>query len=235
MNTCLVKDCNTKRRYTDYCIKHWRAWKKYGDPLGRHPLAKGRFKECIVENCDKKPVGNGYCRNHYYQLKRRGTTELLHRPTPEERYHSGYIKKGENECWNWIKSFNLNGYGKFHMSINGKKKSLVASRYGWELINGNIPDGLLVCHSCDNPPCQNPKHWFLGTSKDNTQDMIKKNRLHDQRGELNGVAKVTAIQVIEIRKRYPLDGISQAKLGKEYGLTQSGIKAILHRDTWKHI
>ncbi len=73
-----------------------------------------------------------------------------------------------NKCWEWTGLRHKQGYGKF--------KGLGVHRIFYELYKGKIPDGMLVCHSCDNPPCCNPKHLFLGTHKDNMQDMIKKNR-----------------------------------------------------------
>jgi hypothetical protein len=73
------------------------------------------------------------------------------------------------------------GYGSFGVS---KKKSTQAHRFSWYLTNGEIPDGIYVCHKCDNPPCCNPKHLFLGTAKDNADDMRAKGRYwRDKRNE----------------------------------------------------
>ena len=76
------------------------------------------------------------------------------------------------DCWLWLGSVNNYGYG----TLGHNKKVILAHRYAWEITNGAIPDGLLVCHSCDNPPCVNPDHLFLGTHTDNLNDCISKGR-----------------------------------------------------------
>lgn len=75
---------------------------------------------------------------------------------------------GENACWNWTAAKLPHGYGKL--------QSMLSHRASWKIHFGEIPSGLLVCHKCDNPSCVNPNHLFLGTHKQNTQDMVKKGR-----------------------------------------------------------
>ena len=81
---------------------------------------------------------------------------------------------GPDECWEWTAGTYLKGlkYGRFQ--FEGKAKS--AHRVAYILTNGDIPDDMFVCHTCDNPACCNPKHLWLGSAKDNTQDMLKKGR-----------------------------------------------------------
>lgn len=98
----------------------------------------------------------------------------LNRRRHEAFWH--YVNKTD-ECWLWTGWCNSGGHGQF---FDGYKK-VVASRHSWELENGPIPEGLFICHHCDNPPCVRPEHLFLGTPKDNTHDAIAKGRLAFQR------------------------------------------------------
>ena len=88
-----------------------------------------------------------------------------------------------SNCWIWLRARNSRGYGvwrsrrSYSKGHYKKAVSIQAHRWAWEIFRGPVPDGLLVCHTCDNPPCCNPDHLFLGTPKDNAQDAVKKGRL----------------------------------------------------------
>jgi len=92
--------------------------------------------------------------------------------------------RGPGECWNWQARRNKQGYGHFYVRIGGKPKTARAHRFAYQLVNGPIPDGMLVLHHCDNPSCCNPTHLFLGTHADNVADMWSKNR--GPSGDKNG-------------------------------------------------
>jgi hypothetical protein len=85
----------------------------------------------------------------------------------------------ESECWLWSKGLTQDGYGKFKC----KHKTWVASRFAYYITRGFLPDGMLICHKCDNPKCCNPSHIYLGTSKENLREASLKGHL---RGMPNG-------------------------------------------------
>lgn len=152
----------------------------------------------------------------------------------EQKYIDRFWKKVDKNgnCWEWVAARNSEGYGSF--GINGKTQ--LTHRVSWVLSNGPIPDGLLVCHHCDNPSCVNPGHLFLGTDKDNIQDALKKGRLNyqERRGEKHGQSKLTEKQVLEIRDEYSR-GNSSLFLGEKYNVHSTTILRIIHREYWTHI
>lgn len=150
-----------------------------------------------------------------------------------EQYFWTYVIPGPfTECWVWSGPTRRAGYGVLYFH----KHRVPAHRLSWELHNGPIPDGLFVCHSCDNPPCCNPYHLFLGKAVDNVRDMDAKGRRVRMgfSGETNHAAKLTEPQVLEIRRRFA-QGEQQAALAKEYGVTQTHMRRVLHGENWRHI
>lgn len=155
----------------------------------------------------------------------------------KDRFESRVIKDvDENKCWGWVGSKSAQGYG----SIHGNGRANVASRVSYELHIGPIPEGMLVCHHCDNRECCNPKHLFLGTYKDNSDDKFSKGRQAPpgeicKPGSLNGYAKLTESQVLEIRELYSKGGVTMKQLGEKYGVTRQAISEIIRRKNWKHL
>jgi len=142
-------------------------------------------------------------------------------------YKRRLVPGDKNSCWNW-KYANVEGYGKI-----GAKNGWRTSRLAWYLKFGNIPHKLFVLHKCDNPSCCNPDHLFLGTNKQNVEDMIAKGRM--PRGEKRAFAKLTEKDVKSIRKEYLKGNSSCLKLGGKYCVSPQLIHDIVKRRKWKHI
>ena len=145
--------------------------------------------------------------------------------TTLERFEDKFIKS--IGCWEWRASKGNKGYGQF--LINGQIRQ--AHRVSYQLYVGEIPEGLYVCHRCDNPGCVNPSHLFLGTQTDNMRDCENKGRGVHPSGEQHYFAKLTEKQVAEIRARRN-DGTTQTDLANEYGVSQPTISHIFCGDTW---
>jgi hypothetical protein len=141
-------------------------------------------------------------------------------------------------CWVWTGCINEWGYGAF---MPYRAKQLVgAHRYSWQLHHGPIPEGLCVLHHCDNPPCVNPEHLFLGTFQDNVDDMMCKGRKIARRGEANGQSKLTEDDIRRIRRLYAFRGqgegkVSGVQLAAEYGIESATVYGIVKRRAWKHV
>lgn len=137
-------------------------------------------------------------------------------------------RQGNNQCWNWIGWIQKlpkgmgGGYGKFSIS---KGKTCLPHRFSYELANGPIPKGMLVCHKCDNRACCNPNHLFLGSHKDNKQDAVRKGLV--PAGEKSASSKLTDAQFMEIERRFtPRHGVGA--LAREFGIDYRYVWAIGH-------
>lgn len=148
------------------------------------------------------------------------------------RLYKRAIQQGD--CVVFTGKTNKDGYGQIGVS-QGNGRTELAHRCAWQLTRGPIPAGLLVLHMCDNPPCINPDHLWLGTQFDNMRDCINKDRRALQRpqyGERNHRAKLTDEAVREIRA---LPETSSAYFAQRFGVSLSAIKLARSGKTWKHV
>ena len=140
----------------------------------------------------------------------------------------------KNACWEWtgLRNKARGGYGTCYV----KRQSRRAHRVAFEFSVGKIPTGLLVLHSCDNPPCCNPNHLRLGTHKDNSLEMFSKGRNNNfpfhAFGERCGLSKLTDETVKDILNE---SGKTPLEISQKYGVSRSSIYCIIHRKTWKHL
>ena len=142
-----------------------------------------------------------------------------------------HVDKAPGQCWTWQGNLDSHGYASCH--FDGRKRQ--AYRVMWELVCGPIPDGLCVCHSCDNPKGVNPDHLWLGTRSQNTLDRVHKGRCSGPRGIEQHDAKLTPESVTALRKQYAKGGVTQRELARKYGMSQAAVARAILGQTWRHI
>ena len=143
-----------------------------------------------------------------------------------------YVRKSRG-CWLWIGHVHKRGYGCFQVS----RSSMKAHRVSYVLAFGHIPNGLYVCHTCDNPACVKPSHLFAGTQADNMADMVVKGRSNKPKGELNGRAKLNDDAVRFIRSNYGFRSrrFNQKHLANMFGVCVLTIQEVLDGRKWPHV
>ena len=136
-------------------------------------------------------------------------------------------------CWIWIGAVSTDRKGKMRPTFWVSGRWFIGSRWAYETFRGPIPAGQLVCHSCDVGLCVNPDHLWLGTQRDNIQDMLHKKRgvYRPLRGAANPNAKLSDDLVMAIRKEYAAGGIRQTDLAAKYGIGQSQVSRIIRRES----
>lgn len=145
----------------------------------------------------------------------------------------GNIEISTNGCWNWVGTKRGQSSGVYYGGTNIGRKSMLAHRASYELYIDKIPEGMLVCHKCDNPRCVNPEHLFLGTHLDNGRDMSQKNR--GTNGEKSANSKLTSNQVMEIRFAGKLRNMRQKDIAYVFGVSEKAVHKIINNKTWKHL
>jgi predicted XRE-type DNA-binding protein len=148
-----------------------------------------------------------------------------------ERFWSGVDIRSDDECWNWIRSIGSAGSGVFTI----RRKNISAYKMAWELTYGDVPEGKILCHICDNRKCCNPNHLYVGTHKENAEDRKNRGRNGDQRGEKSKHNKLSEGQVIEIIKLLKYTDLSQYKIADMFDISRSTVLAIHMNENWKHV
>ena len=136
-----------------------------------------------------------------------------------QRFWRKVNKAGEDECWEWMAHKDKRGYGRYAF----QRSIRAAHRVAYELCKGTIPSGKIVMHSCDNPPCVNPKHLKVGTHSDNSRDMLRKHRSNRQKISNQDAEVIRHTHARFIRL-----------LARKYRLTTTSIHYIIRRQAWKN-
>lgn len=171
---------------------------------GRPVLAKGLCARCYQRRANGVPMDS-------LDRHPRGTAF-------DDRYEAA-----PSGCYEWTAGrFSSGGYGEFYVKGQGMVR---AHRYAWEREHGPVPEGMFVCHRCDNPPCVRVDHLFLGSPAANAADMASK----DRRKGKGSMLSPDDVLAIRSDPRY------QREIAAEYGITQTAVSMIKLRKNWKHL
>lgn len=232
---CVV--CNKK-----YLAKAYKKKSKYCSVL----CFRATWPERIKKECYKcghkfeeasnygKKFKKSYCSNEC-----RKTGQSLNDSELNDRFHKRFLKqisksRNPDNCWKWKGALDINGYGRFSRGY----KHIPAHRASWLILMGEISDGMNVLHKCDNPPCTNPSHLYLGTDKDNARDRVERNRYRKinkkVRGTRNHRARITQMTAIKIKRRLAKNKTIN-EIAKELNVTRPTIENIKHKKSWAYL
>lgn len=151
-----------------------------------------------------------------------------------KRLANGIASATEDGCWEWTRITNGDGYGQ--LCVAGRM--VYAHRLAYQLGVGEIPEGMHILHSCDNPRCINPAHLSAGTRSENMKECSERGRAKIpkpiKRGEENGASKLRDVDVRSIR-RLLAKGLTQQSIADRFGVTQRAISDIKLGKKWGHV
>lgn len=225
--TCTIPDCEKPHAAKGYCNMHYTRLQR-GQDLHAPQIRVRRYRgqKCKAPGCNSAVAAKNLCKPHYATFKRHGDFDRRNLPaetTLEDRLKYALPNRQPRQCWEWQRGRNESDYGVVSMTDDSGAR--LAHRAAYETWVGEIPPNTHVLHTCDNPPCCNPQHLFLGDDLTNSDDKISKKRHHN--GERTGGHKLTDQQVVEIRDRYTGKRGQQTRLAEEFGITQGQVSMIV--------
>lgn len=198
--------------------------------LNHPPVSVKRTRQCSVDGCEREHFGRGYCQKHHYRWSRYGDAEHpLRRGSLSARLER--MSKVDGECRVWTASRDRYGYGRITIRPRGV---LPAHRVAWEAAHGPIPEGMVIRHKCDNPPCVNVAHLELGTTADNQRDKRERGRSAPATGSENNLSKLTETDIPRIREAAST-GSTQRAIARDFGVSPSAISQVVRGVTWSHV
>jgi len=221
-STCSIPACNGIVRGRGYCSKHYTRLRKYGDPMFVQKVR--RMGSCSIPGCNRTHYGLSFCRLHWERNHVNGdplSVRSMRGATVAERL--AHYSQPVGDCIEFTGYRDTDGYG--HMSVD--KNDVQAHRVSYTINVGPIPDGLIVRHKCDNPPCVDPSHLELGTHGDNAQDRMRRTYT----SACNPSAKLTDAEVSEIRAGLGR-GETSRSLAEKFGVGGSSISRIKLGTHW---
>lgn len=216
---CMEAGCGATVLARGWCSKHYQRWWKTTRIAPRRVVARNTanwaFTICQC-GCGQRTGG-------YVSRYKSGHGQ---RSSLENRFWAKVSKT--DDCWIWTGCLTVTGYGQ--IGLGGRLDGTdFAHRVAWRLANETeIPDGLLVCHHCDNPSCVRPSHLFLGTARDNSRDMVSKGRNKVYRGINHPSGKLNDDDVREIRRRV-ISGDSKTSIALEFAITPGYVYQLAQR------
>jgi hypothetical protein len=187
--------------------------------------------EKLLRERDKEGIRNGA---RYHVTRRGGPSRVTRRHSTSIRQHRmqirefflQHVQEGEDGCWLWTGKTDRHGYGEIYGDVGGKYKLLAVHRAAWEMVNGPVPKGLCVCHTCDVRHCVNPAHLFVGTNWDNVNDMLRKRHKRVERVVING----REMSLWEAAREFGTSDVYRSRIKRGWPL----VDAVSLPVTWQH-